>query len=164
MQFDKEKLRDIYESNTNATAAEIVGVSVPTLLKMIDKAGIERKGSGRPYQKQKQDGEKIDIAVSTELSTYFEGYNGVLLLFIYLLSDKQLAENNWSGKSGVYIENKFFKMSKKENIKSLNYMKNQGIISSYSIDQNGLISVGIIDRERFVHTFEEYCRMLEEEN
>ena len=47
--MDRDKLKDIYEEYPNKIAAEKIGVSVPTLLKMIDRENIQRKGSGRPY-------------------------------------------------------------------------------------------------------------------
>jgi len=52
--MNKESLREIYEKYPNKIAAEKIGVSVPTLLKMIDRENIQRKGSGRPYIRPSQ--------------------------------------------------------------------------------------------------------------
>ncbi len=51
--MDKKELEKIYWTNTNLEASKIIGVSVPTLQKMITESGIEKKGSGRPYSKNK---------------------------------------------------------------------------------------------------------------
>jgi len=42
----REELEQIYTQNTNKAAADRLGVSIVTLLKMIDKAGIPFKGKG----------------------------------------------------------------------------------------------------------------------
>ncbi len=42
----KKQLKQIYEENTNIKACELLGVSKATFIKMIDDAGIERKGKG----------------------------------------------------------------------------------------------------------------------
>lgn len=47
LKITKEKLSEIYHSMSNKEACKKLGVTEPTLLRMIDKAGIEKKGSGR---------------------------------------------------------------------------------------------------------------------
>lgn len=42
----KKELEKIYMENTNDEACKILGVSKVTLLKMIDDAGIRKKGKG----------------------------------------------------------------------------------------------------------------------
>ena len=44
--ISKEELEKIYFDNTNEDAAEILGVSKVTLIKMINDAGIDQKGKG----------------------------------------------------------------------------------------------------------------------
>lgn len=44
----KEKLEKIYTENTNIKACEILGVNRMTLMGMIERAGIEKKGKGNP--------------------------------------------------------------------------------------------------------------------
>ena len=44
--ISKENLEKIYIENTNKKASEILGVSEITLVKMINDAGIEKKGKG----------------------------------------------------------------------------------------------------------------------
>lgn len=44
--ISKENLEKIYKENTNDKAAEILGISVPTMLKYVKQAGIEIKGAG----------------------------------------------------------------------------------------------------------------------
>ena len=46
----KDELEKIYRENTNSEACKILDVSEPTFLKMLDKAGIERKGKGELSQ------------------------------------------------------------------------------------------------------------------
>lgn len=53
MKITKEYLRDLYQNKTNDEAAKELGVSIVTLLKMIDDNGIERKGSGSHERKKK---------------------------------------------------------------------------------------------------------------
>ena len=42
----KDELRRLYLSQTNKELAEYLGVSRVTLIRMIDEAGIEKKGKG----------------------------------------------------------------------------------------------------------------------
>lgn len=42
----KEKLEEMYHSMNGKDLCKKLGVTYPTLLKLIDEAGIERKGSG----------------------------------------------------------------------------------------------------------------------
>ncbi len=51
-EISKEELENIYTSNTNEKACEILGVSKVTLIKMVTEAGIELKGkhAGRKYR------------------------------------------------------------------------------------------------------------------
>jgi len=51
-QISVEELSAIYNDNTNKEACKILGVSQPTLGRMIKKAGIPKKGSGnnRKYE------------------------------------------------------------------------------------------------------------------
>lgn len=46
--ISKEELERIYMSNTNNEAAEILGVSIVTLLSLVRRAGIPEKGRGYP--------------------------------------------------------------------------------------------------------------------
>ncbi len=46
MKLTKEELENRYRKTKNKELAEELGISVMTLLKLIDNAGIERKGSG----------------------------------------------------------------------------------------------------------------------
>ena len=48
----KELERKYYNMNNDDLAAEL-NISMPTLFKLIDDAGIERKGSGNAYNKDK---------------------------------------------------------------------------------------------------------------
>jgi len=50
----KAELERIYNSNTNQKAAEILDISIVTLLKMIDENGIQKKGSGNKYSTNKK--------------------------------------------------------------------------------------------------------------
>lgn len=44
--FSKSELEKIYKENSNDDAAKILGVSVPTMLKLLKESGIEQKGRG----------------------------------------------------------------------------------------------------------------------
>ena len=45
-EMTKQELEDLYHKHTNMDLCEILNVSQPTLLKMLDEAGIEKKGKG----------------------------------------------------------------------------------------------------------------------
>ena len=45
-QIDKEKLEKIYYEHTNFDAAFLLGISEITLVKMVEDAGIKKKGKG----------------------------------------------------------------------------------------------------------------------
>ncbi|MCP4988527.1 MAG: hypothetical protein GY928_21485 [Colwellia sp.] len=47
MKITKEKLEKLYNSMTNQELCLELGVSMPTLSKMLKDSGIKRKGSGR---------------------------------------------------------------------------------------------------------------------
>ncbi len=53
MEITRKGLRDLYRNKTNDEAAKELGVSIVTLLRMVDEAGIERKGSGSHERKRK---------------------------------------------------------------------------------------------------------------
>ena len=42
----KEKLEKMYRSMSNTELCKKLGISYPTMLKLIDEAGIQKKGSG----------------------------------------------------------------------------------------------------------------------
>ena len=44
--ISKEELEKIYTENTNKEAAELLGISTVTLIKLVNDAGIEQKGKG----------------------------------------------------------------------------------------------------------------------
>jgi len=44
--ISKEELEKIYMENTNEKAAELLGISTVTLVRMVKEAGIEKKGKG----------------------------------------------------------------------------------------------------------------------
>ena len=46
MTIKKDELETLYTTMTNKEAAEKIGCSVPTLLKLVKSAGIENKGRG----------------------------------------------------------------------------------------------------------------------
>jgi len=46
VELTKEKLKEIYYSNTNKDACKILGISELTLIKYVKKANIEPKGKG----------------------------------------------------------------------------------------------------------------------
>lgn len=53
MILSKKELEDKYRNMNNDDLAAELNISIPTLLKLIDDAGIERKGSGNAYNKEK---------------------------------------------------------------------------------------------------------------
>ena len=53
MKLLKDQLESKYNNMSNEDLAEELKVSIPTLLKIIDDAGIDRKGSGNPFNKEK---------------------------------------------------------------------------------------------------------------
>lgn len=160
--MDIEKLKRVYEDNTNESAARIIGVSVPTLLKKIDDAGIERKGSGRPYKDLKKDGLKVNIYLASGLMNEFPFLKSAMFgFFIYLLTDKLFASNQWNGKSMVNIDHKYYKESPETIISYLNTMKDGNIIKDFSVDNDGFITAYIIERKRFAITEAEYLQEIE---
>lgn len=53
MEITKESLKSLYHGKTNKEAAKELGISVPTLLKMVKEAGIKKKGQGSHERKPK---------------------------------------------------------------------------------------------------------------
>jgi len=53
MTLSKKELEKKYYSMNNDDLAAELNISMPTLFKLIDDAGIERKGSGNAYNKEK---------------------------------------------------------------------------------------------------------------
>ena len=53
MTLSRDDLEKKYQNMSNEDLADELKVSVPTLLKIIDDAGIDRKGSGNPFNKEK---------------------------------------------------------------------------------------------------------------
>ena len=53
MNLSKEELERRYNNSRNTDLAEELNISIATLLDIIDKAGIDRKGSGNAYNKDK---------------------------------------------------------------------------------------------------------------
>lgn len=53
MTITKEELERKYRSMKNEDLASELGVSVVTLLKLLDESGIERKGSGNAYHRDR---------------------------------------------------------------------------------------------------------------
>lgn len=53
MTLSKDDLEKKYQNMSNENLATELKVSIPTLLKIIDNAGIDRKGSGNPFNKEK---------------------------------------------------------------------------------------------------------------
>lgn len=51
MTITKDDLEKLYLSKTNEESAQELNVSVVTFLKMIDQAGIDRKGKGNYHNK-----------------------------------------------------------------------------------------------------------------
>jgi len=46
MKMTKKDLEEMYHNNDNKTVAKSLNISVPTLLKLVNKAGIRPKGKG----------------------------------------------------------------------------------------------------------------------
>lgn len=46
MKISKEELKDLYENNTTVSVCEKLGISIHTLMRLLDKAGIDKKGRG----------------------------------------------------------------------------------------------------------------------
>lgn len=46
IEITKQELKRVYYNNTNLKAAEILKVSKTTLIEMVNRAGIKRKGKG----------------------------------------------------------------------------------------------------------------------
>lgn len=152
------QLKRIYYTNNCKDASQKIGVSVPTLLKMIDKAGIERKGSGRPYKKIREP-ENTNVYLSTGLSDIFikqiRNPKG-LVFFVFLVTDRLFMKNNWNGESNVHIDNQFGDFTRKESIDLLDKLVDKKILSDYSLSDLGFLSANILDRKRFVMTESEY--------
>lgn len=53
MRLQKDELEKKYNNMSNEDLAEELKVSIPTLLNIIDDAGIDRKGSGNPFNREK---------------------------------------------------------------------------------------------------------------
>ena len=53
MQIKRDDLKEKYYSMNNEKLAEELGISVVTLLRLIDKSGIKRKGTGNHYNRKK---------------------------------------------------------------------------------------------------------------
>ena len=53
MRLQKDELEKKYNNMSNEDLAEELKVSIPTLLNIIDDAGIDRKGSGTPFNREK---------------------------------------------------------------------------------------------------------------
>ena len=53
MTLSKEELERKYKNTRNTELAAELNITVPTLMNIIDEAGIERKGSGNAYNKDK---------------------------------------------------------------------------------------------------------------
>jgi len=146
-----EDLEKLYYSKSNEEVAKDLEISIPTLLKRIDKAGIPRKGSGRPYAN-----ENIE-SIYTSNATYFvqkKCGTKAFGLFMYLITDKTLVKNNWDGLSSVDV-NDF----EKDNIFSIleSLLKND-FISQYKIIDNKIYAT-ISNRGGFVITESEYVKM-----
>jgi hypothetical protein len=47
-EISKSELEQLYYNNTNKKICQILGISKTTLIEMIDKAGIKKKGKGYP--------------------------------------------------------------------------------------------------------------------
>lgn len=56
MQLKKSELKEMYEKNSLKDVAKKLGVSIPTLYRLLEEAGIEKKGS-----KGLQNAKKIKI-------------------------------------------------------------------------------------------------------
>lgn len=53
MKMSKEELEKKYNNTRNTELAAELNISVPTLMNIIDNAGIDRKGSGNAYNRDK---------------------------------------------------------------------------------------------------------------
>ena len=53
MEISKKYLELKYNSMSNDDLCKELGISYPTLMKLIDEAGIQRKGSGNKYYNDK---------------------------------------------------------------------------------------------------------------
>lgn len=53
MELTKQKLKELYENNTNSELCKILGVSNVTMLKYLKDAGIQLKGKGGGFAKSK---------------------------------------------------------------------------------------------------------------
>ena len=53
MTLSKEELEKKYKNTRNTELAAELNITVPTLMNIIDEAGIKRKGSGNAYNKEK---------------------------------------------------------------------------------------------------------------
>lgn len=53
MEITKENLEKMYNSMRNEELCKELDVSYPTLMRILDDAGIERKGSGNAWHKDK---------------------------------------------------------------------------------------------------------------
>ena len=154
--MNKTEIENIYNSYTNKNASEIIGVSVPTLIKMVTEMGIKRKGSGRPYFSKKEE----PVYLSTKNRKIIENTGNLESygIFIMLLCDKIFIENNWKGKSSLKISE--WETEENDVIKSLELLYKNKYIGQYSIE-TGCIITEIINRSKYALTQDEYLKMNE---
>lgn len=147
--MDSVELEKTYRENSLDDAAKIVGVSVPTLLRRVKAAGIELKGSGRPYKNNKC------IYMSTSNRKLLAEHMSLESagLFYMLATDKDFIQNNWNGLSGVNINE-----LESDYLDKLSILKEGNIISEFEI-VNGLIKTEIINRQEYVLTEDEYVKL-----
>ena len=53
MDITKEELKELYENNSNKFVCEKLGITNPTLINLLEKAGIPLKGKGNKEPKSK---------------------------------------------------------------------------------------------------------------
>lgn len=147
--MEKEELELIYNENTNAKAAKKIGVSVPTLLKMVNDMGIEKKGSGRPYKGNAP----LYISYAVVEVGKILGPE-VFWLFNMLLMDKIFSKANWKGLSSIPISDE-----KGDYQLLLEKLYKSGYIGEYKIIE-GKISTSIKNRKSFIMTEKEYLRII----
>lgn len=151
--MDTAELEKVYRQNSLENAAKKLGISVPTLLRRVKAAGIEMKGSGRPYKK-----EAIQPVYISTFSKEIGPKIGLkaLGIFYYLLMDDVFIQNGWNGKSGISIESE--PGHNEDRMKSLEILYKNNLIGLYEI-VGGKISTEILNREMFVLTESEYLKM-----
>lgn len=151
--MDIEKLKNAYYSKTNSEAAREMNCSVPTLLKKIDKAGIERKGSGRPYGNK--DGQ---VYISTDIWDEMNVLDNPneKYLFLYLISNSVFSQNNWKGYTGVEVGG--FNNSEEDISSNFNSLLSKGFIKWVEC-KNGRFYSEVVKREKYVLTEKEYIML-----